>query len=127
MAQSQEVIGKANLVSKLAGKEYSPMILRKYTKWGFPIYVGVIADENLDQLDEVVDLGNTGYSRNSIQDFRNIAGSICERVSQAFNCEGVAVIVYADKMFVSSLWGDFMTHAMCRQELFFLLNMSTGV
>ena len=32
--------------------------------------------------------------------------------------EGVAVLYYVDKCFISSLWGDLMTHAACKNELF---------
>ena len=27
--------------TKLVDKHYSPLIIRKYTHWGFPIYVGM--------------------------------------------------------------------------------------
>ena len=41
--------------------------------------------------------------------------------------EACAVVAFADKGVISSLWGDFMTHEQCRLELFQLLNMTTQV
>ena len=117
--------------TKLVGKHYSPMVIRKTTKFGFPIYVGLITDNDLSDLDNqiVMFMDNNKESwSNNIQTMRNFAGGFVERLLQIYpKTEGAAVVVYADKMFVSSLHGDFMTHISCKIELFGLLTMSIGV
>jgi hypothetical protein len=121
--------------TRLFDKHYSPMVVRKTSTWGFPVYVALITDDDLSNLDEVMlkfmldakHNGGEGWS-NNIQKVRNLAGAFIEHLNNMYpKVEGSAVIVYADKCFVSSLHGDFMTHAACKQELMFLLNLSTGV
>ena len=118
--------------TKLVDKHYSPLVIRKFTHWGFPIYVALITDDDLSQLDEVVvefmkEHEETSWI-NDIQMIRNLAGSLTEHLNSFYGkTEGAAVIFYVDKMFVSSLHGDFMNHTSCRIELYTLLNMSTGV
>lgn len=119
-------------LTKLTDKHHSGLVIRKITKFGFPIYVAIIADDNLDSMDHVI-LGvmadhKKQWQSDSIQDKRNVAGEIIEAMTQAYpSTEGVAVILYIDKTCISSLFGDFMNHAMCRQELYFLLNMGCHV
>ena len=118
--------------TKLVDKHYSPLVIRKYTHWGFPIYVALITDDNLTDLDEViVELMEDNKKENwvnNIQTLRNFAGGMTEYLNEHYKrAEGVAVIFYVDKMFVSSLHGDFMNHTSCRIELYSLLTMSTGV
>lgn len=117
--------------TKLIDKHYSPMILRKFTHYGAPIYVAVISDDTLDDLDDEVlrfmEDNKENWS-NNIQRVRDLAGGLTEHINNHYGrAEGVAVILYVDKMFVSSLHGDFMNHTSCRIELFGLLNASTGV
>lgn len=118
--------------TKLVDKQYSPLVIRKYTHWGFPIYVGLITDNDLTDLDQIIlrfmdTHKNTGWV-NNIQSLRNLAGKLCDVLNGFYEkTEGVAVIFYVDKMFISSLFGDFMNHTSCRIELYGLLNMSTGV
>lgn len=118
--------------TKLIKKNYSPLVIRKFTKWGWPIYVGMITDDDLSSLDKVVwefmlQNSKEGFVEN-IQKVRNLVGGLNEHLVKMYNrSEGVAVVFYVDKMFISSLHGDFMTHAMCRYEFYTLLNMSTGV
>lgn len=118
--------------TSLVNKQLSPLIIRKYTHWGFPIYIGCIVDEDLSNLDELV----VGYMKenkergwvDNIQSLRNLAGSLTDYlVEQYETSEGIAVVFYVDKMFVSSLHGDFMNHESCRIEFYSLLTMSTGV
>jgi len=118
--------------TKLVDKHYSPLVIRKITHYGFPIYVGIITDDDLTKLDgdiiEFMEQHKSSGWVNNIQQIRNLAGELTEYLVDRFQrCEGVAVIFYVDKMFVSSLHGDFMTHAMCRSEFYSLLQMSTGV
>lgn len=126
-------------LTRLAGKHHSPLIVRKYTRWGPPIYVALITDDNLNGLDDkVVEFMTNRLSVGDgtddwqwppgIQDLRNVAGELTEYLFKGYDkVEGAAVILYADKMFISSLHGDFMIHDACRIELFGLLTMSTGV
>lgn len=123
---------KSKVYTKLVGKHYSPMVIRKITHFSFPIYVAIITDDDLSELDHKI-MGYMNANKesswvNDIQKMRNLAGGLTEFLTEEYaSCEGCAVIFYVDKMFVSSLHGDFMTHGMCRLELFSLLNMSTGV
>lgn len=121
-----------NTFTKLVDKHYSPLVIRKFTHWGFPIYIGMIADDDLSNLDEVIvefmkENKDTGWV-NDIQKIRNLAGALTEHLNELYEkAEGVAVIFYVDKMFVSSLHGDFMNHTACRIEFYSLLTMSIGV
>jgi hypothetical protein len=121
-----------SVFTKLVDKHYSPLVIRKYTHWGFPIYVGLIADDDLTDLDKVVvafmaETALEGWV-NNIQTLRNLAGALTEHLNTIYEkAEGVAVVFYVDKCFISSLHGDFMNHTSCRIEFYGLLNMSTGV
>ncbi len=114
--------------TKLVGKEYSPLIIRRYS---MPVlmFVALITDDNLDTLDGVV----LGFMKrnplpNSIQGVRNFAGKLSEVLAKKYpKTEGVAVIVQADKMTCSSLAGDFMNATPCRIELYSLLQFATNV
>lgn len=118
--------------TKLVDKHFSPLVIRKITRYGFPIYVGIITDDDLSDLDRVAlsfmeAHRNDGWV-NQIQKVRNLAGAMTDYLVETYEkAEGVAVIFYVDKMFVSSLHGDFMNHTACRIEFYTLLQMSTGV
>lgn len=118
--------------TKLVDKHYSPLVIRKYTHWGFPIYVGLITDNDLTDLDGfIVGFMNMNMTEgwvNNIQTLRNLAGQLTEELNRYYDkAEGVAVVFYVDKCFISSLHGDFMNHTSCRIEFYGLLQMSTGV
>jgi len=126
------VRNSADVISRLNGKEHSPLIIRKFTAWGFPMYVGIIADHNMDELDlfvkAFIDQNRTMWDSRSIQDKRNLAGMLTEAICKKWHpVEGVAVVFYVDKMMVSSLFGDFMSHTSCRIEFYGLLNMMCHV
>ena len=114
--------------TKLVGKEYSPLIIRRYS---MPVlhFVALITDDNLDSLDDVVN----GFFKknpipNSIQGVRNSAGQLSEVLAKKYpKTEGVAVIIQADKCTISSLAGDFMNATPCRIELYSLLQFATNV
>lgn len=128
----KKTVNVDNTFTKLVDKHYSPLVIRKFTHWGFPIYIGMIADDDLSNLDEVIvefmkENKDTGWV-NDIQKIRNLAGALTEHLNELYEkAEGVAVIFYVDKMFVSSLHGDFMNHTACRIEFYSLLTMSIGV
>ena len=116
-------------MTKLVGKEFSPLIIRRYS---LPVlmFIGMIADDGLDNLDDVVEgfLSNRNDMPASIQGLRNLAGELSAKLSKEYSdAEGIAVIIQADKMVISSLSGDFMNHGQCRLELFSLLNFMTQV
>ena len=118
--------------TRLTQKAYSPLVIRKITKFGFPIYVGIITDDDLDCLDAAILTFMNAHlplwKSDSIQDKRNLAGGLCDYLTEAFQkTEGVAVTLYVDKTCISSLFGDFMNHTMCRQEYYSLLVMGTAV
>lgn len=123
---------KKKSLTRLTEKAYSPLVIRKITKFGFPIYVGIITDDDLDNLDDIIvefiKKNIQMWKSDSIQDKRNLAGALCDNIIEQYEkTEGVAITLYIDKTCISSLYGDFMNHAMCRQEYYFLLNMGTGV
>lgn len=124
--------GKGKALTRLTEKAYSPLVIRKLTKFGFPIYVGIITDDNLDSLDEVIvkfiKKNIEMWKSDSIQDKRDMAGELCDVLTKAFQkTEGVAITLWIDKACVSSLFGDFMNHFQCKFEYYTLLNMSTNV
>lgn len=126
------VMDNEKVFTKLVDKHYSPLVIRKYTHWGFPIYVGLITDNDLTDLDDQVvqfmaDNIKKGWV-NNIQTLRNMAGLMTETLNNIYpKTEGVAIVFYVDKCSISSLHGDFMNHESCRVEFYGLLNMSTGV
>lgn len=116
-------------LTKLVEKNYSPLIIRKYTKWGFPLFVALITDDDLSDLDEkVLNFFKDEREVKNVQDARNICGALSDYLIKCYpKTEGVAVVAYFDKLMVSSLWGDFMNHTPCRLELYTLLIMMTNI
>lgn len=123
-------------LTRLAGKHHSPLVLRKYTKWGPPLYVALITDDNLDDLDDqvvtyitsVIGKDSEWQWPSGIQAQRDLAGGLADHLVRTYNkVEGLGVMLYADKMFVSSLHGDFMTHLQCKLEFYQLLNLSSQI
>jgi hypothetical protein len=130
--EQEDDTNKAEPVTQLLEKNHSPLILRKYQAFGWPLFVAIICDQDLGQLDEAVMYfvkKHNPKALNNIQDMRNWCGGLSDYLIEEYNgikfgsVEGVAVIAYWDKCCCSSLYGDFMTHTSCRIELFSLLNM----
>lgn len=119
--------------TNLVAKEYSPMIVRKYNIInGWPVYVGVICDYSLTDLDKVVNDAVDAFESknlNDLQEARNLAGYISESIKNYYNAkkkncvEGIGIGMYVDKCFISSLYGDFMNHLSCRLEFYQILNI----
>ena len=120
--------------TRLLEKNHSPLIVRKYQVFGWPLYISIIYDGDLSDLDEVINLSiktaeESGLKKNNIQAQRNFCGYLSDFIIAHYNevkdnsVEGVAVLAYWDKCFCSSLWGDFMTHGNCKQELFLIINL----
>ncbi len=121
-------------ITKLNDKNHSPMVIRRYSKFGSPIFVGIITDDVLSNLDDLVvsfmkqDHIQKLWRSDDIQNIRNIAGMLSEELIQTYDkIEGVAITFCIDKGFVSSLFGDFMSHAQCKYEYYSLLNMATNI
>ena len=130
--QDVEPMGLNDVVNttRLLGKNYSPLIVRKYQMHGWPLFISLICDISLSDLDRVVyDFDSDwGDIKDDIQAVRNYTGALSEYILDHYNMkkrgcvEGVAVLWYIDKCFISSLYGDFMVHASCKQELYAIIN-----
>jgi hypothetical protein len=117
--------------TRLLDKNWSPLIVRKYMKEGWPLYIGIICDANLNDLDQTVNKLTKeakAFLNGGIQDIRNYCGYVSDKIVEHYDgikegcVEGIAVLWYVDKMFCSSLYGDFMTHAPCKAELYAIIN-----
>jgi len=138
--ENQKRIMKGEAITKLLGKEQSPLVIRKTNILGFPLYVALICDYDLCDLDTIIcdaidvakEMNKEDFSKN-VQTLRVFVGTMCDYMVHYYDnmkrgcVEGAAVVFYADKTFVSSLFGDFMTHTMCRLELYQALNFMTQV
>ena len=133
MEIKKEVMEFESVTTKLLEKTYSPLLVRKYQALGWPLWVGVICDSSVSQMDnwiwELIDKARSdGIIKNDLQSVRNFCGFISENLVERFNelkagsVEGIAVIAYWDKCFCSSLYGDFMTHLSCKLELYQIIN-----
>lgn len=119
--------------TRLLEKNWSPLIVRKYQMEGWPLFISLICDANLNDLDQVVykyheQAETNGFVDGTIQGARNYCGFMSDSIKEHYDSikkgcvEGVAVLWYIDKCFISSLYGDFMVHASCKQELFNIIN-----
>lgn len=119
--------------TRLLDKNWSPLIVRKYQFEGWPLFISLICDASLSDLDAIVyqiadEAKDKGFMENDIQAARNFCGLMSDRIKEHYDkvkrgcVEGVAVLWYIDKCFISSLYGDFMVHASCKQELFAIIN-----
>ena len=122
---------KNEVHTSLSGKEFEPMVIRRVST-PFLHFVGIISGDNLDELDNVIQkFWKDNYDskkKYSIQEMRNLAGILQDCVVNKFpKTEGAGIVFSADKLFVSSLYGDMMVHLAVKNEFFALLNMSTGV
>jgi len=126
-------VNDSNVNTRLLNKNYSPLLVRKYQAMGWPLYIGLIIDISLSDLDQLVNIiikeaKEADLIKNDLQSFRDFCGYMSERLvnhynSKKENCvEGVAVCAYWDKSWCSSLYGDFMVHNNCRNELYFIIN-----
>jgi len=121
--------------TNLISKHYSPLIVRKLNIMnGWPLYVGMICDEDLSDLDNVVNgvfiaCKDAGMLENNIQNMRNFTGILSETLQQYYNnkkencVEGVAILLYVDKCAIENFFGDFMNHTSCRIEWGAILSM----
>jgi hypothetical protein len=121
--------------TRLLSKNWSPLFVRKYqVKGGWPLFISLICDLDVNDLDQVVNKAMSEFKlEEGIQSLRNLCGFLSESISLHYNnektgaVEGIAVLLYADKCFISSLYGDFMTHGNCKLELFSIINTMTQI
>jgi len=119
--------------TRLLDKHWSPMIVRKYQMQGWPLFVGIICDANLNDLDKKVyglarEAENLGFANGNIQDIRNFCGFLNDGLVKHYNsikegcAEGMMVCWYVDKMWVSAAYGDLMVHEKCVSEFYHIVN-----
>jgi len=120
--------------TRLLDKNWSPLVIRKYQMEGWPMFIGVICDANLNDLDDVVykimdEAEELGFVNGTIQGHRNVCGLLSDRLVKHYNkvkrgvMEGNCVFWYTDKCAISSAYGDLMTHEKCAMEFYSILNM----
>jgi hypothetical protein len=121
--------------TNLISKNYSPLFIRKYNIInGWPLYISMLCDEDISDLDHVVNdiikvCNDNGMLNNNIQNMRNFTGILSESLMIYYNkkkencVEGIAILLAIDKLMISNLYGDFMNHTMCRNEFYSILNM----
>ncbi len=123
----------SSTATRLLDKNWSPLIVRKYQMEGWPMYVGIICDANLNDLDQIVysimdKAKDLQFVDGTIQGVRNTCGMLTDEIVKYYNeikkgvAEGVIVCWYVDKMFCSSAYGDFMTHQKCAMEFYQIVN-----
>jgi hypothetical protein len=127
-------IDDSKVATRLLDKNYSPLIVRKYQFKGWPLFLGIICDVSLSDLDNVFyDIVKKCddakmFEDNDLQKLRNFTGILSDGVINHYNevkrgsVEGVGIFWYVDKCAISSLYGDLMTHGQCRSEFYFIIN-----
>jgi hypothetical protein len=123
----------SSTATRLLDKNWSPLIVRKYQYLGWPLFVAIICDANLNDLDTVVyEIAETaekeGFTNGTIQGVRNFCGLLNDGIVKYYNSikrgctEGVLVCWYVDKMWCSAAFGDIMTHNKCLTEVMLIIN-----
>jgi len=119
--------------TRLLDKHFSPLIVRKYQMEGWPLFIGIISDANLNDLDKIVysitdEAKELGFLDGNIQDIRNYCGFLNDRIVKYLDnlkrgcAEGVMVCFYCDKMWTSAAFGDLMVHEKCVLEFYQIVN-----
>ena len=119
--------------TRLFDKNWSPLLVRKYQLFGCPVFVGIICDANLNDLDTLVyklvdEAEENGFLDGSIQGVRNYCGCLNDGIVKYYDSikrgcvEGVIVFISQDKCVVVSAMGDFMTHNKCAEEFYMIVN-----
>lgn len=121
--------------TNLISKNFSPLFIRKFNAvCGWPLYVSMIVDEDVSDIDQVVNdviraCKDSEMINNNLQNMRNFTGILSETLINHYNnkkencVEGVAILLAVDKAMIANLYGDYMNHTMCRSEWYSLLNM----
>lgn len=93
-------LDEVNTSTRLLGKNYSPLIVRKYQMYGWPLFVSLICDVSLSDLDKVVYDFTDDYGKiaDDIQAARNYVGELSDCILNHYNqkkrgcVEGVAIL-----------------------------------
>ncbi len=120
--------------TRLLDKNWSPLIVRKYQMHGWPMFIGIICDANLNDLDNIVydimeEAEKQAFIDGTIQGARNACGFLSDELVKHYNkikrgvMEGNIVFWYQDKLAISSAYGDLMTHEKCVMEFYSILQM----
>lgn len=124
----------SSTATRLLQKNWSPLIVRKYQMHGWPMFIGIICDANLNDLDNIVydimdKAEEIGFINGTIQGARNACGFLSDELVKHYNkikrgvMEGNIVFWYQDKLAISSAYGDLMTHEKCAMEFYSILQM----
>jgi hypothetical protein len=124
--------------TRLFQKQFSPLVVRRHYVGQGPLFVGIICDADLSDLDTVIldivdESEKLGLLTNNIQAARNFAGYMNDRIEKHYNgikrgvVEGVAVLFYADNCMISSTNKNFMCHEKCCNEFYMLCNIMTKI
>lgn len=119
--------------TRLLQKNWSPLTVRKYQMKGWPLFIALITDANLNDLDQLIyeihnESEKLGFVDGKIQSSRNYVGYMSDKIVDHYNnkkegvCEGVLVAWSIDKCFISSAYGDMMTHNKCAMEVYQIIN-----
>ena len=133
VANAGMTMDDSQTATRLLQKNWSPLIVRKYQIEGWPCFIGIITDCNLNYLDNLIyDLKeqakNLGFLNGKIQDVRNFCGYLNDEIVKYYNnikrgsCEGVMVCWYVDKLWVAAAFGDLMVHEKCVSEFYHIVN-----
>lgn len=123
----------SSTATRLLDKNWSPLIVRKYQMEGWPLFIGIITDCNLNNLDTLIyklrdEADREGFLDGKIQSVRNFCGYLNDGIVKHYNsiktgsCEGVMVCWYVDKMWCSAAFGDLMVHEKCVLEFYQIVN-----
>jgi len=91
MEQEKKQIRESELTAtRLLDKNWSPLVVRKYQIEGWPMFVGIICDANLNDLDRIVykalyQAKKAGFVDGSIQGARNTCGLISDTLVEHYN------------------------------------------
>lgn len=124
----------SKVATRLLEKTFSPLLVRKYMIMGWNMYIAIICDCSLSDLDTLIldtmdECKKEGMLQNDLQCMRNICGYINEKIVAHYNevkrgsVEGVYVLWGFDKGWVASAYGDMMQHNKCVIELFGILGL----
>jgi hypothetical protein len=128
----------SNTATRLFEKHYSPLIVRRHYVGQGPLFVGIICDADLSDLDQVIldivdESEKKGLLKNNIQSARNFAGYMNDQIEKHYNSikrgvvEGVGVLFYADNCMISSMNKNFMCHEKCAYEFYSIVNIMTKI
>ncbi len=123
----------SSTATRLLDKHWSPLIVRKYQMEGWPLFISLITDCNLNDLDKIVydihdEAVKLDFTDGKIQSVRNYCGFMTDGLVKYYNSikrgsvEGILICWYVDKMWVSSAFGDLMQHEKCVNEVYHIIN-----